>query len=450
MIDTEDILQAPPLLPPPPRTVRDTGLELPMLAELAAKSLYSAGKTHLPILTTRLRLSINVLREVMDHLVAEQLAEVAWRGDADIDVQYQLTGAGRERASAWLERRPYVGPAPVTLDAYRTLVRRQAGALPEVNAEDVSAVFAGDCLDPRVHELAGAAMYAGRALLLYGVPGSGKSALARKLGRLLHGSVAIPYAVAVGQDIVQVHDPLVHLAPPAPPGRPAPSRSVDLRWSECQRPIVHIGAELSADMLELRYDPHRGCYHAPLHFKANHGLFIVDDLGRQRLPACALLNRLIQPLDVGMDQLALQGGHKFTVPFQAMLVCATNCEPAALLDAASLRRIGYKVQVGPLSEANYRTLCRQQCRALGVEMDEEALAYLVAELHAGDAQPLLASLPREIIGRVADFAGYAGQAPHLSPATLDQAWSSIFASCAPTGARRAEFAPAFAHDESIA
>ncbi|WP_395403657.1 hypothetical protein ACHMW6_33445 [Pseudoduganella sp. UC29_106] len=151
MIDTEDILKSlepQPLLPPPPRTVRDTGLELQMLAELVAKSLYITGKTHLPILTTRLRLSINVLREVMDFLSAEQLAEVAWRGDTDIDVQYQLTGPGRERAAAWLERRPYVGPAPVPLDDYRALVRRQADALPDVNADDVHHVFADDCLDP--------------------------------------------------------------------------------------------------------------------------------------------------------------------------------------------------------------------------------------------------------------------------------------------------------------
>jgi len=440
MIDTEDILQASlepqPLLPPPPRSVRDTGLELQMLAELAGKSLYITGKTHLSILTTRLRLSINVLREVMDFLGAERLAEVAWRGDTDIDVQYQLTGPGRERAAAWLERRPYTGPAPVPLDDYRALVRRQAGTLPPVGAEDVSAVFADDCLDTRVHELAGAAMYAARSLLLYGVPGCGKSTLARKLGRLLQGLVAVPYAVAVGQEIVQVFDPAIHLPPPAAPGRAAPQRASDLRWTLCQRPVVHLGAELSADMLELRYDAHSGCYQAPPHCKANNGLFIVDDLGRQRLPAAALLNRFIQPLDVGMDQLALQGGHKFTVPFQAVLVCATNCEPCALLDPAALRRIGYKVQVGPLSDMNYRALCRQQCRALGVELDEAALAYLVGELHAGSGQPLLASLPREIIGRVADFAGFAGVPPRLSAATLDQAWTSIFAGCAQAAVRQ--------------
>jgi len=435
MIDTEDFL-----LPPPPRTVRDTGLELQLLAELASKSLYLIGKAHLPVLTTRLRLSINVLREVMDFLVAEQLAEVAWRGESDIDVKYQLTGRGRERAADWLERRPYAGPAPVPLDVYRNVVMRQAGALPDVNAEEVSEVFADDYLDTRVHELAGAAMYSARSLLLYGAPGSGKSTLARKLGRLMQGTVAVPCAVAAGQEIVQVFDATIHQPPPIAPGRTPPQRSTDLRWVLCQRPVVHLGAELSADMLELRYDAHSGCYQAPAHFKANNGLFIIDDLGRQRLPAATLLNRFIQPLDLGMDQLALQGGYKFTVPFRAMLVCATNLEPAALLDAASLRRIGYKVRVPPLNEANYRALCRQQCRALGVELDEPALNYLVNELHAGSAQPLLASLPREIIGRVADFAGFAGQPPRLSAAAMDQAWSSIFAGCEPAAARSVDTA----------
>ncbi|WP_374584310.1 ATP-binding protein [Pseudoduganella sp.] len=425
MIDFADDEQ--PLLPPPPRTVRDTGLEPGLLAQLVGKALLGAGKCHLSLLTGRLKLSINVLRELLDGLQAEQLVEVAWRGDSDIDIQYQLTGIGRQRAVEWLERSPYAGPAPVPLDAWRAQLQRQAVQLPPVLAGDVAAVFGDDCLPPRIHELVGAAMHAGRSLCVYGPSGSGKSTLARKLGRLLQGVVALPYAVAVGSSIIQLYDAAVHLAPPPLPGRPSSARGGDMRWLLCQRPVVQLGAELDAPLLELRLDAAGGCHIAPPQLKACHGLLIFDDLGRQRMPASALLNRLATLLDAGTDQLSLPGGHTFSVPCQPVLAFVTNLAPHTLLDGAALRRIGYKVGLGPLPEAAYRNLLRQQCRARGIEADEAALAYLVGELHRGSGQPLLASLPREIVARVAEFAGFAGTVPRLNPATLDQAWSSIFA-----------------------
>lgn len=420
-----------PILPPQPRNVRETGLELQLIVELIAKAIFTAGRTHLPILATRLRLSVNALREALDFMVAEQLAEVAWRGDADIDVQYQLTSAGKQRAGQWLERTPYHGPAPVTLDSYRAMAARQAAALAltGVTAADVGAVFADCCLNPAVHRLAGAAMHAGRSMFLYGPPGSGKSTLARKLGGLLQGAVLVPHAVAVGQEIVQIYDPAVHLPPEEPAGSRVPleRRSGDARWMLCRRPLVHLGAELDAAMLELRHDAFAGCYQAPAHCKASHGLIIVDDLGRQHIAAHALLNRFIQPLDAGQDVLALQGGYQFAMPFHAMLVFATNLPPQVLLDASALRRLGYKVHVGALSEAAYCALFRKQCRTANVALDETGLRYLVDELHGGSGQPLLASFPREILARLADFASYAGQPPALTPAALDQAWSSMFA-----------------------
>lgn len=422
-----------PLLPQPPRSVQETGLELSLLCELCAKTLYVGGKLHLPILTTRLRLPVSVLREVLDYLVAEQVAEVAWRGESEIDVQYQLTGPGRQRAAAWLERCAYVGPAPVPLEMYRSVAQRQAATLPRVSAQDVAEAFADDCHSPQVRELVGAALHSGRALFVHGPSGSGKSTLARKLGRLLQGVVAVPYALAVGPEIVQLHDPAVHLPPPLPQQarHGAERRSTDARWALCQRPVLQLGAELTQPMLDLRRDSAHGCYQAPPHLKANNGLLIVDDLGRQRVPADELLARFARPVEQQQDVLSLQGGSEFTVPFNVVLALVTSQEPELLLDAGALRRAGYKVHVGPLTDAAYRMLFRQQCRACGMEVDEGALAYLVEELHRGSGQPLLASFPREILGRVADFAGYAGQPARPTVAALDQAWSSMFAATSP-------------------
>lgn len=440
-------------LPPQPKSIAETGLEQQLIVELVAKAIFIDGKSPLPALTKRLCLSINVLREALDFMVAEQLAEVAWRGVSDIDVLYQLTTAGKQRAATWIERCAYAGPAPVTLDAYRATVERQSwrrqrqeqqagqdggafGGEASLGAGDIAAVFGDENLEPAMLALIGAAMHSGRSLLLYGPPGSGKSTLARKLGRLQQGLVAVPHAILAGQEIIQLHDPLLHLAPP-PHGllarQVSARRHGDTRWLLCQRPVIQAGAELGAEMLDLRYDAFSGCYQAPPHFRANNGVFVVDDLGRQRIASADVLNRYLPPLERGIDQLSLRGGHRFSVPFDLTLVFATSLPPHALLDGALLRRLGYKIQVGPLSAAGYRNLFRQECRAARIAFDEAALRYLVDELHAGSARPLLASYPAELLGRVADFAAYAGVPPRLSAAVLDQAWSSMFASAMPLG-----------------
>ena len=427
--------QLMPPLPPQPKSLRETGLERQLVVELIAKAIFSGGKTHLSVLATRLRLSINVLREVLDFMVGEQLAEVAWRGDSDIDVQYQLTGPGKQRAAAFLERCAYAGAAPVTLEAYRAMVARQSWRAQEqrVASDDLAAVLGGVHAGPGMLDVVGAALHSGRSLLLYGPPGSGKSTLALQLGQLLHGLVAVPYAIVVGQDIIQLYDAAQHL-PPAPQhvshARQAlERRSTDIRWVLCQRPVIHVGAELDADMLALPYDSSNGCYQAPPHVRANNGMLIVDDLGRQRMSAAEVLTRLMRPLVQGMDLQSLRGGLKISMPFDNALVLATNLPPGDLFDAALLRRIGYKVPVGPLGDSAYRSLFRQQCRAAGIAPDELALNHLVQQLHGAEGRPLLACYPSQLLERIVDFAGFAGTPPRLTVATLEQAWCSLFASC---------------------
>ena len=417
------------MLPPAARTVRDTGLDAQLLTSLLLKAAYGTGKTPLPALAGKLRLSISVLRELLTPMLAEQLVEVAWCGDSDIDVHYQLTVAGKQAASACLARSRYAGPAPVTLATYRAMVERQSVRQPQaqrITPAELNAALAGDGLAPATRELIGAALHANRAMLLHGPSGSGKTTLARKLGRLQRGVVAVPHAILIGNEIVQFYDPLLHLAPTLLQSRQQDERRLpDLRWQLCQRPFVAVGSELSAGMLDLRHDSANGVYYAPPHFQANNGMLVVDDLGRQRMAVSDLVNRWIGPLDAGVDHLALQGGNTETVPFDTTVVFATNLAPETLADAAFLRRVGYKIALAPLSEDNYLMLLQRECRARGIAFDAHAADFLVRRLH-GRVHPLLPSYPAELLGRVTDFSSFAGLAPRLTEAALTQAWNSLF------------------------
>jgi predicted ATPase with chaperone activity len=419
-------------LPRQAKSVRDTGLEPRLVTELVVKVLHASGKTPLPVLSGKLKLSISVLREVLNQLMSEQQIEVAWCGDSDIDVQYQLTSIGQKNALDYLRESRYIGPAPVPLAIYKSVVERQSLRAPgaeRIGRAELASALAEDGLEPAVRDVLGAALHAQRAMMLYGPSGSGKTALARKLGRLLQGAVAVPYALLVERQIILVHDPLLHLAPPPLPRLQEDRRSCDARWAICQRPVVHVGTSLTREMLDLRHDGAAGVLRASPQLQANNGMLIVDDVGRQRVPVPEMLNRWIGPLDQGSDQLTLPGGHVESVPFDAAVVFATNLPPNEVFDDAFMRRIGYKVQVGALPEQAYRALVRHQCRLRGIDCDEAALEHLVTRLHGADGRALLAGYPHELLGHVADFASFAGVEPRLTVAALDQAWHSLFATC---------------------
>jgi energy-coupling factor transporter ATP-binding protein EcfA2 len=428
------------ILPRQPRTVSDTGLDLRLLVTLVLKTLHVTGRAPLPLLSGKLRLSVSVLREVLVAMTAEQQVEVAWSGDSDIDVQYQLTSVGERAALARLAECSYIGPAPVTLLAYQAMVERQslrqpmlrhakpqgaqASPVRHLTPAELAAVLAEDGLDPALRGLLGAALQAQRPLLLHGPSGSGKTTLARKLARLLPGAVAVPYAILIEGHIVPFHDPLRHPAP-LPLGRQQEERrSCDARWAICQRPLVHVGAELEASMFTLHADRAGGTHRAPLQLQANNGILVLDDLGHGRTPVAELLAAWRGVLDGGAARFG-GGGHGETMPFDAMLVLVTNLAPANVFDAAFLRRVAYRVALGPLAEPAYRALLRRAGRLYGVDCDEAVIDHLVTRLHRASGTPLLACHPHELLGRLLDFAGFAGTEPRLTIAALEQAWSSM-------------------------
>jgi len=419
-----DRAQTPALQLRAPRTVADTGLPALFIAHLLLKSILQNGKSSLGDLIARHCLTAAVLDETIGFLVREHLVEIAHRGAADVDMHLRLTEGGRELAAHEARRSTYCGPAPVSLEAYMSVIGAYSVKRIHVAQSDVRAAFADFIGDMSLLDSAVAALNAGRPVMLYGPAGSGKTYLAERLGSLLRGAVPVPYALYVAGDVIQLHDPLIHKD--AEPG--ALPTATDRRWRVCERPMVMSGGELTLAMLDLQYNANSGFYQAPPHMKANMGLYVVDDLGRQRVAPGELLNRWITPLDRGVDQFALQSGARFVSAFDVWPVFSTNLTPAELNDNAFLRRLGSKIHIGALSAEDYRRLFETQCAALGIEIAPGAFEYLLHQLHLRNRTPFLACYPADLLGVLRSFALYHGDVPAVTEYQLTHAWHSYFGS----------------------
>jgi hypothetical protein len=417
-------------LPRAPASLEETGLGFAFLVELLSKVLFVSGQMRLADISQHVKLPGSIVEAVLGFARAERICEIARRGEGPGDVHYKLTDSGRERAGEFLQKCHYTGPAPVTITAYTEQVRRQSVSAIQVKASDIERAFAGMVVPSHVKDELGAAMNCGRGLFVYGPAGGGKTYLTKRLQHLLDGRVAVPYAICVDHQVIQFFDPLIHQTCDVPVGDAGldTQRRADARWRLCGRPVALSGGELTLDMLNLYFDPSSHLHHAPSHLKANNGLYIIDDLGRQAVSPQQLMGRWIVPMDQHVDYQALHNGYKFAVPFDVILVFSTNMSPADLADPAFLRRLGYKVHVGALNESDYRALFRNECVEQGLEYSEEAFEYLVREHHKRDGTPLLACYPRDLLAQIRARALYQNAPPELTCASLERAWRSYFAS----------------------
>lgn len=420
---------AAPLLPRSPRTIAESGLDASQITELCAKLLLTRGrKRSLRDLAGLIHLPPSVVSEVLAYMRVERLVELTAHSGVEADAEFQLSDAGRAFAREALGHCQYVGPAPVTLAAYCERVAAHSMRHVAIDAAYVRRSFQSLELAPAIVDQLGAAMNSGRAILIHGPAGTGKTFLAEHLALLQPGTIAVPYALTVGGEIIQVFDPLVH----EPAGDALPPRSTlmradrDERWVCCRRPVVIVGGELTLPMLDLQFDATTGYYQAPPHMKANGGLFVVDDLGRQMVAPQDLMNRWIVPLDRQRDYLSLHTGFRFTVPFDLTVVFSTNLRPDELADEAFLRRFGYKIPLGALDRDRYHRIFEAACDAMGVTFDAAALAWLLRERHKREGRELFACYPRDLVERVRDFSIYEGTTARLSPETLARAWQAYF------------------------
>ncbi|GLC91564.1 hypothetical protein Tamer19_09720 [Cupriavidus sp. TA19] len=415
-------------LPPwhvPPRSIADTGLDIALLLGLLLKAAYLHRSVTLAVLTDSLKLPATVVNEIAVVAVRERLLEVAHRGASDLDVRFRLTDAGYTRAAESTARCSYTGAAPVTLDAYLDAVQRHSVSHASVSKADVTAAFHDLVIPGRLLDAIGMALNTCRALMIYGPAGSGKTYLAQRLGMLLPGAVPVPHAVTVAGEIIQVFDPLVHT--PVDDSETSPAhRGLDRRWVVCHRPVVLSGGELTLSMLDLRYDSTAGFYQAPPHMKANNGIYIIDDLGRQLVGVDALLNRWIVPLDRNVDMFTLRTGVRFSVPFDVWPVFSSNLEPSQLADDAFLRRLGSKLYVGPLSRDEYREIYHRTAAEFGLTSADADFDFLVQSLHESGDMPLLACIPRDLLRLVDSSVRYHGQGTHVTEEALVIAWQTYY------------------------
>ncbi len=417
-------------LPVPPRSVEESGLPFLFLVELLTKVLFLRGQLQLTDLCHHVKLPVSIVEGVLDFMRAEKLCEVVRGASASSQPEFALTETGRQRAADFMRKSQYTGVAPVSLKAYSEQVQRQTIADMRITRDNMQRAFANIVIDESILNQLGAAMNSRRAIFLYGQAGSGKTFIAEQLVRLLSGTIVVPAAVLVDNEIIQIFDPIVHhsLAEVTPlANRLERTVTLDPRWHMCRRPVVITGGELTLSMLDLDFDDSVRFYQAPPHIKANNGIFIVDDLGRQLVSPQELMNRWIVPMERHVDYLSLHTGYKFPVPFDVTVIFSSNKMPSELADPAFLRRLGYKVQVGALTEEQYRKVFMQVCDELEIPFSLPSYDRLLIECHEKQGRPMLACYPRDILSQLKEYAIYEKKTAEMTDHMLDWACSNYFA-----------------------
>ncbi len=433
MIGTEVSDGTPmPEFPPPPSNIGETGIPFAFVVELACKTLHRGGVMSVAAISDSLALPVSVTIDALEFMKRERLAETKKGGDIRSASTYALTDLGRERARDYLESSGYCGAVPVTLKQYADTVRRQTIRRMPVTPEAMRDAFRDAVLPPGLLDRLGPAVNSGRSVFLYGPSGTGKTFMAEHLAQVLHGSVLIPHAVCVDNRVIRVFDPATHRRVEGEGGTEGPRNILearpphDRRYVACARPVVVAGGELTLAMLDLSHDAVGKFYEAPLQMKANNGVFLIDDLGRQLVRPFDLLNRWIVPLEKGRDYLSLRNGKKFEIPFDELILFSTNIAPRELADEAFLRRIGYKVKIDDLEESEYREIWRQECEKAGVTLGSQDIRHLVDVEHRGRNVALRACYPRDILSRVLEICRYEGVPPRVDVGLIRRACRDYF------------------------
>lgn len=421
-VDKIDILKGAIVAGPElkPRTIAEVGVRESILEDIALKTLYLYGPFSVADLSAHSRLSYDAAEQLFNRLRAKLLCEVT--GMIGTVPEIAISSQGRTRALELLSQNQYSGAMPVSLASYVAQVRKQSMRNVKVRPADVARAFAHLVFDTDVLSELGSALNSGNAVFLYGPPGVGKTAAAEAMAHVFaENEVWIPFAVEVVGQIITVYDPAIHGY-----GTDADSEDGDRRWVRCKRPTVTVGGELTVDMLDLQFNPITNYYDGPPQMKANNGVLVIDDFGRQRIPPEDLLNRWVVPLDRGIEFLTLAGGRKIEIPFEMLVVFASNRDPRTVLDAAFLRRIQTKIKLGTISEDQFCEIFRRVARDHQLEVEQDVLIELIRAIRSHFKEDLRACQPRDLVNQACWKATYEGLEPRLDQASLMRAAKSYF------------------------
>ena len=377
--------------PSVPETIEDTGLPASMIEQLILKLLYSRGEMLGRDISQALGLKFSLVEgffELLKHQHSIQVKKSLGMGTSTS--LFALTETGRGHARECMENNQYTGPAPVPLSQYTYVVRRQKRSNGWLTPEALAEAYRRMVVTPRILSQIGPAVSSGNSFLIYGQPGNGKTFLAEALGNVDDSYIYVPHALECQGQIIQVFDPVYHQ-----PIQDAEQSSVlafepqyDQRWIKCRRPFIVTGGELTLEMLDLSYNSTSKVYDAPYQLKANNGIYLIDDFGRQQCTPADVLNRWIVPMERRVDYLKFHSGSKMTVPFEAFLIFSTNLKPEQLGDEAFLRRIQYKMLLRSPDEEEFAAIFRRFCESRDLDSDNELISRFIAKHYNGTAKAI--------------------------------------------------------------
>jgi predicted ATPase with chaperone activity len=427
----------------PAMSMEELGVPEVIINDIIFRILFSEGSVNVGRFSQMMGIHARILDTVLSHMKQEHLVEVTRAGTlGSLSFTYSLTDAGTKRARDANDRSQYIGLVPVPLHHYNKAIEMQTQSTERISPRQVQDALSHLILPENFHRQIGPAVNAGTSVFLYGPPGNGKTTIAEAMSGLLssHTPIWLPNAITVGGQIIRVFDPLVHHevsdeAYEIQTGGLGETNSMkklklDKRWRLFKRPSVMVGGELTMDSLDLRFEPVGRVYEAPLQLKANGGMFLIDDFGRQQISPSELLNRWIVPLESSIDFLRLQSGQTLEVPFKQFIIFSTNLDPGELVDGAFLRRIQMKVEVGGPDEKLFYQIFVRMCQHYNIPFDKNAFMYLLQKWYREPGRVMQSVHPRDLLKTIISICDYDGTPPKLTPQLIDEACMSYFVDAA--------------------